>query len=527
MKKLLARKDKGVAAKPSQLLETVVAGLVCLSLTAFMISRIDGARISGDASHGAVSGFNLAKYGVISGEASTNPQPGNYREPLPSVVNGLFMRIHPGIDLGSSAKKMLHGENARKLKQVNLVWIFTGLMGLWMLSRSLGTRWYFSLLTVLTSFTWFYSSFYYVNSLLTEYATAALMIFTVLSLVKSIQRNRLGSWFGVGVGMGLLALTKGAFYYVGLVLILMGILVSCFLHADRIFRSRFNEALILALGFFLCVLPWMYRNYLHFGEFEMTQRGGVVLLTRAVKNQMTAEEVKGAFYFWGPSFYQALTGESGLGARDDDFEAGGRFQRINRNESSSFSHLDKQAEKAGAPENSISFYRAARAERVRARMKYESLDVENPRHMADLELQEKAIQMIVTHPIKHLGMSILFAWRGMWCFSVFPLPFIVTQLQMYLTELVNVFAYSALIGVWIIGVFRKRILWIVFPILPLSMLGFYALVSHNIPRYSIPAVPFMLLALILVLQSLLQECMTRFKRRKIKKSGCSSFPVYS
>src|SRR5690606_711960 len=120
---------------------------------------------------------------------------------------------------------------------------------------------------------------------------------------------------------------------------------------------------VLAGAFSAIVLPWMMRNYVTLGQFQLAERGGVVLLVRAVKDGMTAEEAKGTLYVWSPRRFQPAIGRL-LGFSSSDLLRGGRLQRLNRTTQSDFYADDLAAEAAGMPEKAISYYRSARAERV-------------------------------------------------------------------------------------------------------------------------------------------------------------------
>ncbi|HEU5464721.1 MAG TPA: hypothetical protein VFV82_11375 [Candidatus Binatia bacterium] len=72
-----------------------------------------------------------------------------------------------------------------------------------------------------------------------------------------------------------------------------------------------------------------------------------------------------------------------------------------------------EAEKAGRPDDAISFYRAARAERVRFTKFFAEQGVEHPSNRADAELQRQAISQIIADPLQLKDESrIHVAWRA-------------------------------------------------------------------------------------------------------------------
>jgi hypothetical protein len=266
-----------------------------------------------------------------------------------------------------------------------------------------------------------------------------------------------------GVAFGLLVLTKAAYLYV-----FLGLVVT--LPAFRVltdptgWRAILGEMGVLSAAFAVVVIPWMYRNHHHFGEFQISERGGLILYTRAVKNSMTFEEYRASFYFWArPSLRAPL--RRVLGVASDDFLIGGPYQRLNRTGRSGFREEDVLAERSGRPEDAISFYSVARAERVRLMNQFERTGSANALTEADATLQEQALRMIRDHPAKHLAMTVPFVWRG----ALIPFPVLLIGL-----------AYS----VW-----TRRTYLVAYVLPAFGAVTFHGLLTHYIPRYSVPMVP--------------------------------------
>jgi hypothetical protein len=229
-------------------------------------------------------------------------------------------------------------------------------------------------------------------------------------------------------------------------------------------RATALQTLLLAAGFCSVVLPWMYRNYEHFGTFQIVERGGAVLYMRAVKDGMSAEEYRGSFYVWAPGKLQGLVGAV-LGFSDADLREGGRLQRLNREADSDFAERDLAAEHAGKPDDAVSYYRKARAERTRVQHELLARGVANPTVEADRMLQDEAVAVIRAHPGDHLLMTIPLLWRG--AAVVFPV-------------LCVGLAY---------GLIKRRTEIAIFILPSMGMTLFYALFSHFIPRYGVATVP--------------------------------------
>ena len=82
-----------------------------------------------------------------------------------------------------------------------------------------------------------------------------------------------------------------------------------------------------------------------------------------------------------------------------------------------------------------------------------------PKDEADNYLKSLAWGMILRHPVKHVLMTVPFAWRGIWCFyggGVFTL--------------LNALSYITFVVICLYGVVKRRGDIIAFCLLPLLML---------------------------------------------------------
>jgi hypothetical protein len=225
----------------------------------------------------------------------------------------------------------------------------------------------------------------------------------------------------------------------------------------------------------------MMRNFVQFGSFQITQRGGVVLMIRANYDTMNDVEIAGAFYHLTRSSSLKQRIGAYLGFSRDDLEIGGRLQRLNRDGSASFAASDLEAEKAGRPADAVSFYRAARAERKRLTRYFTDQGVENPSQRADEELQSKALSQILADPLRHLKTSIVFLWHGLP--NVGNLP-------------TTALALAALWAMALLGLLRRNAVMIGIALFPVGAFLFFALASHFAARLSAPMIPNMITALI-------------------------------
>lgn len=463
--------------------------ICCVVIIIYMNGLITEKPITSDAQQNLRMGYHLYKNGVLSkeGDVTKNLSPTNYREPVPPVVSALFMYIHPGIDKSDPLISFENGENTVRIKQVNLIWIFFLLTGLGSLIFLVSKNPWSPFILFGFMLIYFIRFGNHFDVLTTELPAATMMVWTALFLVLSVKRNSHVFFLSTGLSMGILILTKASFFYL---FIIIGVFLFFFIPQKKRVLSicLFLGGVIVFLG------PWMARNYSIYEEFSITQRGGAVLYLRALENQMTADEIKGAVYLWGPQIYRDMVKGTALGAEESDFESGGKYVRINRDLES-----DNNAVELGAPNLAESFYSTSRAEINRLQTELGQGDNEASRSRVYNVMEEEAKKIILDNPFKHTFMSVLFLWRGIWSFPNATIPLIGDSLQTYLHEVINLVAYLSLFGFFILGLVRREPVLIATTIIPILLLLFQALVSHNTPRLSEPAIPFMLLCLTLLI----------------------------
>lgn len=450
--------------------------------------------ITSDAQQNLRMAYHLHKHNVLSkaGETST-PSPTNYREPVPPIVSALFMYVHPGIDKDTPLASLENGENTPLVKKVNFIWIFFLLTGIGLLTYIVSRNHFLPFLSLIFVFVYFIRFGNHFDVMLTELPGATFIIWTTVFLILALQKQDYRYYALSGLCMGLLILTKGVFFY-------LSIVVALFVFFFVSYQNRYQKTGLFLLGVILFVSPWMIRNYMLYEDFSITQRGGVVLYIRALQDQMTGDEVVGAAYRWGPTFYQDIVGDTGLGATEEDFKIGGKYSRISREHISDSLEIDR-----GETEEIESFYLTARAEINRLQLELGTDSTEASKFIVYNIMEEDAKQMILSNPIKHTLMSGLYLWRGIWCFPNPTIPLIGETIQTYLHEIINLLAYLSLFAYFILGVFKKNMTHVALTLLPASMLVFHALVAQNIARMSETAIPTMLICLTLVLFYLLEK----------------------
>lgn len=400
-------------------------------------------------------GLNLYRHGVVSlsNPDSATIEPTSYREPIVPVYAALSMYALPSFSGDEGLDEIYEGPLLEQLKYAQIVLLLTICLGSLLAARLLtGSMWPGYAAMVLVGFAGAALTGY-VNTVSTELAAAALLVFLSTLLWRSAQAPRVIGYLLLGLCLGVLVLTRAVFLY-AIVLVVLAIIYALWSRRFNGWAQALGCVLAFALVYGAVVGGWCARNWHHFDSFKVTLRGGAVLVIRTEMNDMTRDEFIGSFYAWSRnSELKTLLGNR-LGYSEEDLEAGGRLERLNRS-------LDH------------GFYQTGR--RRRGELWDEYSEHPNGTQLADERLKELAVQRLKDHPLKHLRTSIALAWRGhfvedYWYFS-----------QLYWLCFVGFLGWAAL----------RRSRWpLIFFLLPtLYVFGMHTLFSHSIPRYNQPAIP--------------------------------------
>lgn len=123
------------------------------------------------------------------------------------------------------------------------------------------------------------------------------------------------------------------------------------------------------------------------------------------------------------------------------------------------------------------------------------------------DMNRKAIASILDNPVKHVGMSFVFLWRGMW--GVAPVDFygVKPHRDLVLAELAMLMFYVLATVFLLRALLRRDVPALMLGLLTLGGVGFYAGLSHFLPRYMVQLYPsFVLMA------SLQLFAMSRWRR---------------
>jgi hypothetical protein len=486
--------DYSASLANSRLLRWTLITAACAALTYSASLQISDRPIRGDGVQNLAVAFNLAEHRVFSHLLEHPPSPTHYREPVPPTLTSAYLAIW-SMAGGHFSPSTLIESQSRMVKHSNLFWVFLGLVGGWLIAHRLtGHHLSAGALTfILFYFTYHQPSL--VDTLYTELPAMALLVWSTYLLMAAAETPSLTRFFAAGIAIGLLALTKSVLLLVAPVALLL--LAFTLLTQRGPARQRAvttaSGALVAFIGMAVVVSPWALRNAYTLGVSETSGRSGIIY-GRSVLNEIGKDEIKGVLYMYGPEIYRRMVAGTSFAEQAGDTQRGGRWQRLNRGPSDFFWD-DRTAMHQGDSRRTISIHHTVIAEYVAKMRELEDRGDPHPALTAESYFRTKGLNRILANPGRHLAMSSLAFWRGLWSFPEVDLPGAPVRWQKSVLELLNLIAVTVLFVTLVIGLLRRNPGLVAVTVLPAGMLVAYALVSHNIPRYSVPAHPIMLLLL--------------------------------
>lgn len=403
--------------------------------------------------------------------------PTMYREPLPVAFLALQIRLDPRLDGVDGAALARPGPEIVALKQQNALWAGLLLLGVALQARRLvppRARTAVAAGAVLLVHAVAVEPV--ADVVLTELHAATLIVWAGLAGQRLVERRTLLAAVGLGLLIGAAALTKGSILYIGLVHI-VGLVALMLLrqHADR--RRVLVAGLVAVVAVGAVVLPWMGRNAAEFGTWSIADRSGFALWNRAIYAEATPRELDGSWYAFTPDALKPLVGPI-VDVTDEDLM--GELRRAHR------FHPDE-------PEELLSFHgigRRLRVERTDAYLAAGGLTRAEARLLADADFLDDALHVLREDPWFFVATAPMFLWRGTWMVLAAPL---VPRIAL---GLLNPFAMLALLVAGLGAVVRGSPRWFAVVGIPTGVVAFSALFTLYEPRYSEPALPTMLILLV-------------------------------
>ncbi len=431
---------------------TVLAVFALLSLLAAVLY---GTRLKppmaayGDTPQYLVEAYHLRTHGTLSSAMTADPvPPGLGREPGYPVFLAALMAVDPGFSrftpvcvtdperCDDALYRVPQWANAGLIGAAG----FTLCLAAWLLTGSrvaAAVAGGYLLLNVQMHKGWIY--------LASDHLAVWLLTLVMLATVWA-ARGGWARWALVGLALAALTFVKAIFLYFTLLagFVALGALVIPSGARRRILLA----GLALAVVYTAAVGGWILRNGLSTGHYAFTdQRSGIALSTREVFNRMTPQQYAAAFVFWTRGFGDGLARRLFPADVVDPFELGqpGGFYDVGQ-----FGYGRRVAEIVAS----------------------QGIDEDT----ATRQLDRSLMMAVLTHPVEHALTTLPLFYRGIWVdeFIVVGLPALVVALVVALRR--RRWLTGALLG---IGAFN---------------LVFYALISLNISRYQMTAVPSLALA---------------------------------
>ena len=441
------------------------AVLVSLCFVGNATRHITDAELVYDASQNAKIAYYLVHTGTYTSSKREphNPSKAMKREPVPVLAISAFLLLHPSFDR-YKITDLENGRLTRTVKFVNVFWEFLAALFIFLLCLELFPNPVIAgvgaMLTLAISAITFLSTDPAVDSLFTELPAAALLLATSWCAVRFVRQGTTRRAISLGIVLGLLALTKAAFFSVGIAFILL------LLFLDRRKLIRRNDAAspqlraayaALALAFFATLAPWVVRNAISLGRPQMIAGRGEGIL--GLRMMLTELPPLGLLYASSPPPLMEKLGPV-LGYTPADLEPGGKLSVV-------LIHL---------PQWGI----------FQERMKVDGYE-----GTTEQWLRRATLLSMVKDPLGYLTSVGLFAYRGTWFMQPSGLAGRLDPLTFY--------ALSALSLLCLFGVFfggliaGNKVLVAAFG-LPVGAFIFHSALSHGLPRYNTPITPFVVIA---------------------------------
>jgi 4-amino-4-deoxy-L-arabinose transferase-like glycosyltransferase len=460
-------------------LQRVIVACVLIVVAAVSLSKISGSIVANDAAQNLLMAVNLSHHDVISLDQSPPYKPTMYREPAPVVVNSLAVDASDLLLGRAEAGAYFSGSRARLIKDQNTIWMCLLWLGVFGVTRLFTGSFWAALLAACIALRPFLNDTH-VNNLTTELLAGVFLMFGTLALVCGVARRSVVLIALAGLLVGMFALCKAAGMYVAAGLVLVLLLRATYGPEAVSLRRRAGIAAVLAVCSAGVVAPWLFRNVVNFGVFQIAERGGLAVYTRALLNQMSSVEFEGTFFAWARPGLQPAIGRL-LGFTESDLSLGGRLQRLNERIGSDVDKVGGAAEDAGRPEAAVSFWRQGRAKREALETQLQEQGVRYPSIVADRMMQKDGLKRIVGAPLSSLKLTVPLLWRA------------------------GISTTIILVAAVIYALRARRYLLLTALTPAVILLGLYGLATDFLPRYAVLCQPTAVSALVVVVYALWRQ----------------------
>lgn len=368
------------------------------------------------------------------------------------------------------------------MKAANVLWVWALSLGAFFVMRAIRPHWVFIRYALFSLLVLNVSFLTHVDTFLTEGLSAVFLLgfsFSLyqlarpepLSVLKIALYGTLGS-----VCYVLLILLKAIYFYMIPVVVLLAIWIGW---QQKAFQKPLLIALIALCGY-LGAGAWEAHNERIHGQKILSLTGLNVLAVRAEYSTMTWQEYKAAYFAFLPDL-GPLQLKKRLLEGLFDYEDYRRFRGMDEN---------GKTFHGGWPKGSVG---------KRAMLPNGETDYS--------KVKAAAFSVIRENWVKHVALIPVFALSGSFVTVGFlPSTEDASALEIglkdalrYFTMFYSIFLYPALFAALWLLLKRKEYSLMIFFMPVVYSFAFHALITHFIPRYSMPAIPVLLIALLLVM----------------------------
>lgn len=413
-----------------------------------------------DARQNTSAAYHLVHAGVISidKQATETPAPQMRREPLPILVTAGFLLLHPAFNQPYTIPELLDGRLTETVKGVNAFWRFLAAIFVFLLCLELFPDRRVAAATAVICLAggelFFFSRSGIVDRMYTELPEVAMMLLASWSAVRFVRGKTKARALWLGVALGLLALCKGAFLYIGLGFIFLLLLTDRPKHFQAspekpAWRNFLLTYAVIALAMFATIAPWIARNTILFGKPQIAS--GTEASVVGIRMLLMEQPLLGQLYLYSPpAFKKRLIGPL-TGYGEEDLKPGGRLEAASTAKGNRNAIFAERIQDEG--------YQGDRSEWVKG----------------------KVVDYVTENSLRYLASIPVFAYKGMWFMD-------------RTGGLFNFLALLCFFGVFFGALFtRDQVLLAAFG-LPAGLFFFISIFTHALTRYNAPMTPFVIIS---------------------------------
>jgi hypothetical protein len=434
-----------------------------------------------------VMGYNMAKYGTFSMSEKdiANPEPTAYRDPGYPAYLAICMKLNPKLNSMNLKEILDVGLLTLRYCQIPIILIiaFLSMFIVYIFTKNYLLAYLALILTGSSEVMNIMA-----NHLLSENLAALFILLCSIFLYKIFTTKKIIYFILLGISLAVETLIKAVYMY--FIIILLIIFIVLLIKFGRKYWKKFVTGIVLFTAMYsLLVGGWMFRNYIHFNQWTVVNKGGIVLYFRSKLDTMPIKTWAAAFIYYSP----------GEDVKDK------LLQKIFNKED--YDKLDN------AWENGYRMLARADMQKIIDSYKSNGYPEQQAILLADKDLQKMALKSILSNPLKHLFVSIPLAWFGIFVETSYKLVIINQNffiLQFGSAFLIPIILFISFFTMIIWSIVRKRWGLFLFFIPSLFLYLINVLITHSKGRYNYPLIPVLNIAAILVIFYLIDK----FKNKK-------------